>query len=391
MTDYYKRVVCIDFIGQLSEQNLKSGLSKVVSGIAVVKTYGGLCHTANCEKWCKGWGAIHFESEEYAQQARMKLSDLYIYRESCGLDLPFLVHPVEIEDTMCNHTAGHIYVSSGVHFMQPNSLEFDLAIRWRCLDYQKRYCKQELMKTHIDRYESILQDYKEIKKWKNSSMCQQSTDVSRYIILRDCKCSSATGIESCFKQWLDRPKAHLIQDIIAPEDDMFLCNGFVKTRLKTPEHAKMVCKDIEEMMITLNGPRPLKAHLIQPGMMQGYLSTLETALQNILGFSTCSHENDLVRFTSIDDEDQTINKLISKQLKETMLNNRYEREELRSEFKRQELDLESTQKERLRIEICKYERMGKLLATDVMKTHCKKLKKKTKAVRKLDLTYIEKN
>ncbi|KAK9820316.1 hypothetical protein WJX72_008841 [[Myrmecia] bisecta] len=295
----------MDFIGGgIRSSQLKQALSEL--GVHVqdaevvnIKLDSGPGRVA--EARC-GWACLHFRTQEEATDALTGLQSVYMVTDSSPVPRPVLVHwpywqhrPWGLRGSPF---AGHVPdIPTLAHFAQANSLEYELALEWRRLQWTLRDAKLELQKDHTAELAAVMADYKEAVAASKQAAAAGQADagskpaeaptaapppprMSACLWLRGLPDSvSQEVLKRAFAQWLDAPQPLLIEDPATLQ-----ARGHAVVRMNSSRHAKQLEDDISTMVFLLGGtPRPVEAATACPGPPSGSLRVYDDALRQTFG------------------------------------------------------------------------------------------------------------
>lgn len=120
----------------------------------------GVTSCATCSKQRELSFSLHLY-----KVCQCRLQFLFLYREGLPFPTPLLVHPpgeTSYPWGSSFYPPGAIVNSGTCHFMQPNSLEFPPAQKWRTLDLTVAEWKSAMRESHQDELAMAIQAYVDV-------------------------------------------------------------------------------------------------------------------------------------------------------------------------------------------------------------------------------------
>lgn len=244
-----------------------------------------------------GYGVVTFEPE--VQPDLDRLRSACILTPACPVPRPLLVHPPRLASGYPwgsrPDMPGHLQLLHPVnaHFVQPNSIEFEMALEWRQLLRQCQEAKERLLQLHVQELADVLstceQDpssgsmldglgHSTADRWQQEQ--QQQQVASRCVWLKDVPPAVTTReqLTLIFEQFGYPQRVDILRDPVTGKP-----NGHVVVWMQSAEAAAGVAANLQEMVfVPAATPRPLAAEVATPAAA-GSRRVYDAALRRVFG------------------------------------------------------------------------------------------------------------
>ena len=380
VTDHALQNALVDLFKKEFKKDEVSGLVGVY--IPIVHLDVGRSHP--------GYALITFTSPAAAEKAEPVLRQLCVHSRACDVPRPLILHRPWLKRDFPwgrnQQLPGHLPIDQSVtpHFVQPNSIEFEMAMDWRVLEKAAGIAREELHAQHAKEIAMTLQNYLKESGKHASSLSETAlrkppprpaTLPSACLWLRGVTPSlTADAIKEAFAQFGYPQKVDILRDKVTMQ---FTGNAIMW--MESPERASLVAENMKEMIFVLGGsPRSLAVEAAHVGGPQGSQSTYDRALCAVFGQYddgiSAGHAVDAeVEFVKIPEEpsmDAPIEHHVAAFLRAMLENHRIEQDEARKVVREARGKLAEEQIKVYKIESDKLLRLQNLTGNPVFEKMC---------------------
>lgn len=259
-----------------------------------------------------GWACLEFRGARDAALAYPQLQRLYLVGASPGPPRPLLAHWPRWQDTPWGdgpkpEMLGFLRLPhpASAHFVQPNSIEFEMALRWRLVTERLGYAKRQIQARQQTELTAVLASYRKAKKLPEPGAAagtqaepgsrkavtrSRSHKLSKsYIWLKGIAADTDLSmVRTAFEQFTDDPKVEAPQSVVSERPF-----GHLLITLKEPKKAEYVMNDLRENIFVMHGtPRPVDASVARPGAPLGSQRLYDAALEDVFGTDAAGYPAD---------------------------------------------------------------------------------------------------
>ncbi|BDA46707.1 hypothetical protein COCOBI_09-1600 [Coccomyxa sp. Obi] len=262
-------IICLDGIGAVFKSNkeLEAALRPFVPDFTKVEIAHEVVEGMSC---LGGWAAVFFPSAQDAAEYLSTMQNLYLKTSASPLPRPLLAHyPRKSSEEFRKHV-NHgfpkgIFVAP--HFAQPNSIEFEPALRWRQLQRSLADAKRLQREARATDLAEVMRAYQKEVGAEEASADQAPPPPplkSSWLFVKGIGGPALENmgvIRSAFDQWGAR-EIRVLKDPATHQ-----LRGIALIRLNDPYQVELLKGDLDEMVYIMAGsPRPVEAYMLDTGL-----------------------------------------------------------------------------------------------------------------------------
>lgn len=287
------RLWCLDNVPEwVTTHTLLDALKKEVSGLVmvdvpVVQLDIGMSHP--------GYAVLCFATPAAAEIAEPVLRQLCVQSRTCDIPRPLIPRRpwLKKDYPWGRHPQlpGHLPIDQSVtpHFVQPSSIEFELAMDWRVLEKAASIARGRVHAEHAGEIANAFLTYLREKGKQSPAIADAALQIppprgatapSACLWLQGVSGNlTINAIKEAFAQFGYPQKVDILRDKVTGQ-----VNGSAIVRMESAERAFHVAQNMQDMVFVLGGsPRPLAVEVAEAGGPRGSQSTYDRALCGVFG------------------------------------------------------------------------------------------------------------